>query len=136
MAVAERIACVTRWTGAAGRVIQHIADGTKAAGTGTRIATLLVDASLTARAIGVDATFGTAVGRSSTVVGQARAGWCITLWSALGIGATRRGHTRINWLFLHNCSWWGRFKRNKQVRRSTDIIDGVGRHLRGMGRQR
>lgn len=51
MAVAERIARVTRWTGAAGRVIQYIADGTKAAGTGTRIATLLVDASLTARAI-------------------------------------------------------------------------------------
>lgn len=75
MTVAERITSVTRWTSAAGRVIEHIADGTKTAGTGTRIATLFVNASLTAWAVRVDAAFGTAVGWSSTVTGQAGARW-------------------------------------------------------------
>lgn len=133
LAMAERIACVTCWTSAAGRVIEYIADCTKAAGTGTWIATLFVDASLTARAIRVDATFGTAVGRRPKVVGQARAGRCITLWSALGVRATRRGHTRINRLLLHNCSWWSRFRRNKRLGWNTNNTKWGKETLTGYG---
>jgi len=70
-------------------VIDNRAQGVKATGSGTGIATALLLAGKVGRTVGVYGTLGATVGRSAKVGGQTTAGGSSLIIPALGILATR-----------------------------------------------
>jgi len=69
-------------------MVDHIADGIVATGTGTRIAAALADAGQVTWTLGIDGTLRTTMRWSTKVVGQARANGLILLIPARRVEAT------------------------------------------------
>ncbi len=76
-------------------MIDHLAVGVGAAGAGTRVNTLLIDAGRVAGTVRVDDTLGPAVGRHAHIVGQAGAGRDVVGVAALGVGTAGAGQAGI-----------------------------------------
>ena len=118
LASGERIAGVTRRTRADGIVAHHLADGLSAANAWARIRTLLIDAGLSGRALGIGNAFGTAFRRNAQIARQARTDRSGPYWPTVTVRPARRWIAR---LFLNR-----RFGRsNLKIKRKTDNV-----HLR------
>lgn len=96
MTAGERIADVPFFTGTHGHVIVHSAPSIQAAGAGTRISTLFVDAGLLAGTVRADNALGATVGRHSDVTIEARTRRITAGILALRIRPTRRGYARMD----------------------------------------
>lgn len=93
-------------TTAIGNVVKDLTNRIGATNSGTGIDTLVADTSSASIAVRVQNTLGTAAGVRVTVIFRQTRTYSVV---ALGVGATRRGVTRVLWRqwILDFCWWFG-----------------------------
>lgn len=88
-------------------MVDDTADGIVAAGSGTGIAALLVDARQLAGTLRVDSALGAAVGSLAEEGGQARAGGYSINVAALGVWTAGCRHAGISQRLILGLNGWG-----------------------------